>query len=85
MDNDLGSQIRELIDRGARPVSLEEASQRSAPSARRAAGLAVVFASPGPVMACRAGQRLRQGVRLSVTVTFTDSGQPQSITAPASS
>jgi hypothetical protein len=38
MENDLESQIRELIDRGARPVSLHEVSQRSATSAPRAAG-----------------------------------------------
>ena len=35
METDLAPQIRELIDRGARPVSFQEVSQRHAPAARR--------------------------------------------------
>ncbi|MGH3208919.1 MAG: hypothetical protein ACRDNO_14275 [Trebonia sp.] len=38
METNLQGQIRELIDRGARPVSLQEISQRHAPAARREAG-----------------------------------------------
>jgi hypothetical protein len=113
MENDLESQIRQLIDRGARPVSLQEVSQRRAPSAPRAAwrrrtlvtvatacaaGLVAAFASPGTpsrpaAQASRSGKdsafltAATEGIdgQTTVTVTFTESGQPQSITAPASS
>ena len=36
METDLEDQIRELIDRGAQPVSVQEVSERRAPAARRA-------------------------------------------------
>ena len=59
MENDLESQIRELIDGGARPVSLHEVSQRSAPSASRAAGrrrtLITVAAAGVATAGCAAG------------------------------
>jgi hypothetical protein len=38
MDTDLHDQIRELIDRGARPVSPQEVSRRHVPAARREPG-----------------------------------------------
>ena len=37
METDLENQIRELIDRGAQPISFQEISQRNAPAARREA------------------------------------------------
>ena len=59
MENDLESQLRELIDRGTRPISLHEVSQRSAPSAPRAAGrrrtLVTVAAAGVATVGCAAG------------------------------
>jgi hypothetical protein len=59
VESDLESQIRELIDRGARPVSLQEVSQRGAASAPREAGrrrTLVTVAAAGVVTAgCAAG------------------------------
>ena len=59
MENDLEGQIRELIDRGAQPVSLQEVSQRSAPSAHRGAGrrrmLVTVAAAGAATVGCAAG------------------------------
>jgi hypothetical protein len=59
VENDLESQLRELIDRGARPISLHEVSQRSAPSAPRAAGrrrtLVTVAAAGVATVGCAAG------------------------------
>jgi len=59
MENDLESQIRELIDRGARPVSLHEVTQRGAASAPRATGrrrtLVTVAAAGVAAAGCAAG------------------------------
>ena len=59
MENDLDSQIRELIDCGAPPVSLHEVSQRGAPSAPRSAGrrrtLVTVAAAGVASAGCAAG------------------------------
>ena len=59
METDLTNQIRELIDGGTRPVSLQEVSQRSAPVARPVAGrrrtLITVAACGVAVAGCAAG------------------------------
>jgi hypothetical protein len=59
MENDLGNQIRELIDRGVRPVSLQEVRQRQAPVGRREARrrriLITVAASSVAAAGCAAG------------------------------
>ena len=59
METDLGNQIRELIDRGARPVSFQEITQRHAAAARRAPvrrRTAITFTASGVAAAgCAAG------------------------------
>jgi hypothetical protein len=59
MEIDLGNQIRELIDQGARPVSLQEIRQRHVPAVRPVAGrrrmLITVAASGVAVAGCAAG------------------------------
>jgi hypothetical protein len=78
MDNDLERQIRELIDQGARPISLEEVTQRSAPSARRAPGrrrtLISVAAAGVATVGCAAGP----------AVAFASPGAPPPPVAQAS-
>ena len=70
METDLESQIRELIDRGARPVSFQEISQRHAPAARREAGrrrtVITVAASGVAAAGCAAG----------LAVAFASPGAP---------
>jgi hypothetical protein len=78
MENDLESQIRELIDRGARPVSLHEVSRRSAPSAPRAAGrrrTLVTFAAAGVATA---------GCATGLAVALASPGAPSRPAAQAS-
>jgi hypothetical protein len=59
METELGNQIRELIDGGTPPVSLQEISRRHAPAVRRAAGrrrtLITVAASGVAAAGCAAG------------------------------
>jgi hypothetical protein len=59
MDNELGSEIRELIDRGAQPVSLQEVTGRSALPVPRMAGrrrtLVTVAAAGVATAGCAAG------------------------------
>ena len=78
MDNDLDSQIRELIDCGARPVSLHEVSQRGTPSAPRVAGrrrtLVTVAAAGVAAAGCAAG----------LAVALSSPGAPSRATAQAS-
>jgi hypothetical protein len=77
METDLGNQIRELIDRGARPVSLQEISQRHAPAARREARrrrtMITVGVSSVAAVGCAAG----------LAVAFASPGAPASSVVPA--
>jgi hypothetical protein len=79
METDLGNQIRELIDRGTSPVSLQEISQRHAPAARREAGrrrtLIIAGACGVAAAGCAAG----------LVVAFAGPGAPARSVAQASS
>jgi hypothetical protein len=78
METDLENQIRELIDRGARPVSFQEVSQRHAPAARHRAGrrrtVITVAASGIAAAGCAAG----------LAVAFASPGAPAPAATPAS-
>ena len=78
METELGNQIRELIDRGAPPVSLQEIRQRHAPAARREARrrrtMVTVAVSGVAAAGCAAG----------LAVAFASPGAPASPATPAS-
>jgi hypothetical protein len=78
MENDLNNQIREMIDRGARPVTLQEIRQRHAPAVRREARrhrtVIIVAASGVAVAGCAAG----------LTLALAHPGAPASPAAQAS-
>jgi hypothetical protein len=78
MENDLESQIRELIDRGARPVSLQEISQRHPSAARPEAGrrrtVIILTASGVAAAGCAAG--------LAIALTSPASAPPAAQATP---